>query len=468
MIFFHEPSEAYGFLSPEDPGDFTVDRTVFSSVCQYFEYSRAMVSGDRETARRILEEHDPFVQRGLGSIVRGFDERRWDAQKGAILYRGLAERFRQRPETVSGLAATGGETLVYCSPVDGELGIRRLKSDPEAQDPAQWRGQNLLGYTLMELRSAFRSEMPEETDGKAGTDAEKSFGFPPYTGEKPYVYLNFSRLDTAEAAKLAGIIRSLGYPVWYDAHLDTGRIWTGRRSAAVEGSMATVELYTGGDHVSHIEYLAREFGGLLGIPDIFVDTENAGSGDEEGYLCAKLSDDGFPARLKAELERAEKIRAEGTRTGTAGASDLILRYYGAYGEKHGMFRNDYTYKCNLRTREKFHRDGTRVMTEPGPDYAYGRAVRGRPEPVYASDEEVYRAVMWLYEGFERAPASAEKEYTGTREDRAFDRRLAALQTGTDPEIRKEYKEKEKRIRESRAGYPYMDEFEYINSLFDDD
>ena len=81
---------------------------------------------------------------------------------------------------------------------------------------------------------------------------------------------------------------------------------------------------------------------------------------------------------------------------------------------------------------------------------------------------MYRAVLWLRDSFEAVPASAERDYIGTREDWAFDRRLAALSTGTDPEIEAEYKKKRERIRESREGYPYMDEFEYINSLFDDD
>ena len=474
MILFHQPSEDYGFLSPEDPESFTVDRVLFSTVVQYFVYSKAMLSGDRETARKILDEHDPFVLNGFSRVIRDFDELRWNGQKGAVLYRGLAERFREHPEMVPELMATGEETLVYCDPVDGELGIRRWKSDPEAQDPSKWRGQNLLGFTLMELRAAFRNEMPEavlrepDNAGSSGTGARKIFGFPPYSGKEPYVYLNYSRLDTEEAAKLAGIIRDLGYPVWYDDQLETGRIWTGRRSRAVEGSMATVELYTADDRVTHIECLAREFGSCLGIPDIFINTVHTDFEDDEGSIHGKITDEDFPARLKAALERAGKASGTNAAEKRKGASDLAVRYYSSLNGKHGMFRNDYTYKCNLRTREKFRKDGTRVMNEPRQEYRYGRLVTCRPEPAFASDEEVYRAALWLREGFEAVPASAERDYIGTREDWAFDRRLAALKTGTDPEIEAEYKEKREKIRESREGYPYMDEFEYINSLFDDD
>ena len=96
MILFHQPSEDYGFLSPEDPESFTVDRVLFSTVVQYFVYSKAMLSGDRETARKILDEHDPFVLNGFSRVIRDFDELRWNVQKGAVLYRGLAERFREQ------------------------------------------------------------------------------------------------------------------------------------------------------------------------------------------------------------------------------------------------------------------------------------------------------------------------------------------------------------------------------------
>ena len=72
-------SPAVDFLSPEDPESFTVDRVLFSTVVQYFVYSKAMLSGDRETARKILDEHDPFVLNGFSRVIRDFDEPEEDA-----------------------------------------------------------------------------------------------------------------------------------------------------------------------------------------------------------------------------------------------------------------------------------------------------------------------------------------------------------------------------------------------------
>ena len=39
---------------------------------------------------------------------------------------------------------------------DAIWGIRLSASSPEAQDPMKWRGQNLLGFALMEVRDELR------------------------------------------------------------------------------------------------------------------------------------------------------------------------------------------------------------------------------------------------------------------------------------------------------------------------
>ena len=473
MIAFDEPSEAYGFLSPEDSGSFTVGKTLFTSVTQYIEYSKAMLFGDRETAARILREHDPYMQRGLGAGIEGFDEFRWNGQLGAVLYRGLAAKFAQRPNLVRDLVGTGDKLLAYCSPSDCVLGTGLWRGAPEAGDSSRWKGRNLLGFTLMELRNAWQEEMPEAAmPGREGADGmahDADWGFPPCSGKEPYVYLSYAWIDRAEAARLARLIRDIGYPVWYDRQLGTGRIWSGARSRAVEGSMAVVELYTGEERVSHVECLAREFGRLLGIPHILVDTEDPDYPDREGDLHGSLTGGDSESKLRAGLESALAAAAEkaGDRGGK-GSFDLVIRYDRNWRAGHGMFRSNGDFKCNLRTREKFDIRGRRVMKEPERDYVSGRLTELPPEGAYASDEEVYRAVVWLGQGFELAPVSGERDYIGLPEDWVFARRLAGLETGLDPEISREYDQEHRRAEEARANYPYMDEFEYINSLFDDE
>ena len=48
--------------------------------------------------------------------------------------------------------------LVEASPVDRVWGIGLAADDPRAEDPARWRGLNLLGFALMEARDLLRDD----------------------------------------------------------------------------------------------------------------------------------------------------------------------------------------------------------------------------------------------------------------------------------------------------------------------
>ena len=63
-------------------------------------------------------------------------------------------KFDQNPDVRRFLLGTGSRELVEASPVDDIWGIGLAADDPHAQDPATWRGLNLLGRALVEVRAA--------------------------------------------------------------------------------------------------------------------------------------------------------------------------------------------------------------------------------------------------------------------------------------------------------------------------
>lgn len=50
------------------------------------------------------------------------------------------------------LLQTDDKVLVEASPVDAIWGIGFAADDDRADDPARWRGLNLLGFALMQVR----------------------------------------------------------------------------------------------------------------------------------------------------------------------------------------------------------------------------------------------------------------------------------------------------------------------------
>ena len=61
------------------------------------------------------------------------------------------------------LLRSGDKILTEASPYDGVWGIKMSESDENVQDPLRWRGQNLLGFALMEVRDVLREVCKNES-----------------------------------------------------------------------------------------------------------------------------------------------------------------------------------------------------------------------------------------------------------------------------------------------------------------
>ena len=61
-------------------------------------------------------------------------------------------KFGQNPHLRSFLLETQGKVIAEASPVDKVWGVGLQESDRSINDPDQWKGENLLGFALMEVR----------------------------------------------------------------------------------------------------------------------------------------------------------------------------------------------------------------------------------------------------------------------------------------------------------------------------
>lgn len=149
FVFFWNPPDP---LSQWTPSTFKVDDVRYVNAEQFMMAEKARLFDDQESLARILATTSPREHKSLGRAVRGFDQEKWAAHRETVVVRGNLAKFSQDQDLQRELCKSGERVLVEASPFDQIWGIGLAADDPRAQDPAKWRGQNLLGIALMRVR----------------------------------------------------------------------------------------------------------------------------------------------------------------------------------------------------------------------------------------------------------------------------------------------------------------------------
>lgn len=156
IVCFHSPDEPNGYLSNWYLSDFRVGSTQYSSMEQYMMHQKALLFEDAEIAGQILGTADVGKIKALGRSVRNYDDRIWNGVRQIIVYQGLLEKFRQNADLEKLLLATREHILAECAVQDRIWGIGLSMKDERRFDPDEWKGQNLLGFSLMRVRDALK------------------------------------------------------------------------------------------------------------------------------------------------------------------------------------------------------------------------------------------------------------------------------------------------------------------------
>jgi ribA/ribD-fused uncharacterized protein len=159
-LFFwgHQPSHdgriTASCLSQWYASPFEIEGETYRTAEHWMMACKARLFSDDDTAQRILESTDPKSAKALGRLVRDFDGDVWNELCRGLVTEGNIAKFGQNRPLREFLCGTADQVLVEASPSDRIWGIGLAATDERARHPDTWRGQNLLGFALMDVREA--------------------------------------------------------------------------------------------------------------------------------------------------------------------------------------------------------------------------------------------------------------------------------------------------------------------------
>jgi ribA/ribD-fused uncharacterized protein len=147
VYFWGDPT-----LSNWGPAEFDYKGEHFYNSEQAFMWEKAIFFGDETIASEILSTSNPKNAKDLGRMVRNYSEDEWAQVRYKKMLEVCLAKFSQNEDQRETLLSTGDRTLVEGSPYDKVWGVGWHWTDPEILFELNWKGQNLLGKVLMEVR----------------------------------------------------------------------------------------------------------------------------------------------------------------------------------------------------------------------------------------------------------------------------------------------------------------------------
>lgn len=159
LVFFWKEREKWGEFSQFFQANFrafplfgSVGHQLFKHNEQWMMANKALLFGDVDAFNQIMSTRRPKECQDIGRTVKNFDQTVWDAEKYNIVLQGNLYKFKQNWKESDILLSTGNKILVEASPYDKVWGVYMDQYHPDVCNPLLWRGENLLGFVLMQVR----------------------------------------------------------------------------------------------------------------------------------------------------------------------------------------------------------------------------------------------------------------------------------------------------------------------------
>lgn len=140
------------------PITFTIDGKQYNCTEQWMMASKARLFEDEEKEEWIMRTDSPKLQKAYGRLVSNFNQTTWTQHAYDIVVKGNYAKFSQNDFLKQDLIETGDKIIAEASPFDRIWGIGLGRNNPKALCPGQWKGRNLLGKALMDVRKLINEQ----------------------------------------------------------------------------------------------------------------------------------------------------------------------------------------------------------------------------------------------------------------------------------------------------------------------
>jgi ribA/ribD-fused uncharacterized protein len=136
---------------------FELDGIDYRTAEHFMMAGKARLFADQAALQRILAAPTPGAVKAIGREIVGFDNGVWLEHRWDIVVDANLAKFSQNARLKQLLLGTGERILVEASPLDTIWGIGLAADHPDAANPMAWKGLNLLGFALMDVRDQLRA-----------------------------------------------------------------------------------------------------------------------------------------------------------------------------------------------------------------------------------------------------------------------------------------------------------------------
>lgn len=157
IVCFWKEMELNGYLSQWYNSKIIVDGISYLNAEQYMMAQKAKLFGDEKIFNEIMKKDTPREFKKLGRLIKNFDDDIWNREKINIVLKGNIHKFSQNEKLKKLLLDTGDKILIEASPYDDIWGVKLREIDSSILNINAWKGENLLGFILMEVRDYLKS-----------------------------------------------------------------------------------------------------------------------------------------------------------------------------------------------------------------------------------------------------------------------------------------------------------------------